>query len=89
MSTAQERIEIFQDTLEWIRTNEALSASIPIAKKKTTLFYEDDYPDFGVPKIKDTIVEVMQELDLKINILDILRNHSMSQLVQILYVLIE
>jgi len=58
MSTAQERIEIFQDTLEWIRTNEALSASIPIAKKKTTLFYEDDYPDFGVSKIKDTIVTI-------------------------------
>ena len=58
MSTAQERIEIFQDTLELIRTNEALSASIPIAKKKTTLFYEDDYPDFGVSKIKDTIVTI-------------------------------
>ena len=58
MSTAQERIEIFQDTLEWIRTNEALSASIPIAKMKTTLFYEDDYPDFGVSKIKDTIVTI-------------------------------
>ncbi|MBQ4151749.1 MAG: TIGR02452 family protein, partial [Schwartzia sp.] len=32
--------------------------SIPIAKKKTTLFYEDDYPDFVVSKIKDTIVTI-------------------------------
>ena len=46
MSTPSQRIEISQDTMDWIKTDPDLSASIPVAKKNTTVFYEDDYPAF-------------------------------------------
>lgn len=58
MSTANERIEVFQDTLEWINNDPDLSASIPVAKKNTTVFYEDDYPAFFTPEIKDMLITV-------------------------------
>ncbi len=58
MSTSLERIEVFQDTMDWIKNDPALSASIPIAKKNTTVFYEDDYPAFDSSKIKETVVTV-------------------------------
>ncbi len=58
MSTPAERVEVFQDTQNWIKSDPVLSASIPIAKKKTELFYEDDYPDFDSSKIKDTDITV-------------------------------
>ena len=44
MSTSEQRIEVFQDTQDWIGKDPDLSASIPVAKKNTTVFYEDDYP---------------------------------------------
>ena len=43
MSTTAQRIEVFQDTMDWIKNDPDLSASIPAAKKNTTVFYEDDY----------------------------------------------
>ncbi len=43
MSTTAQRIEVFQDTMDWIKNDPDLSASIPVAKKNTTVFYEDDY----------------------------------------------
>jgi uncharacterized protein (TIGR02452 family) len=58
MSTANERIEVFQDTLDWINNDPDLSASIPVAKKNTTVFYEDDYPAFFTPEIKDMLITV-------------------------------
>lgn len=58
MSTASERIEVFKDTQDWIKNDPALSASIPIAKKNTTVFYEDDYPAFNSFKTKETVVTV-------------------------------
>ena len=35
MSTPDERIAVFQDTLDWIDSDPDLSASIPIEKKNT------------------------------------------------------
>ena len=58
MSTANERIEVFQDTLDWINSDPDLSASIPEAKKNTTVFYEDDYPAFFTPETKDMLITV-------------------------------
>lgn len=58
MSTPLQRIEVFQDTQDWISKDPYLSASIPIAKKKTTVFYEDDYPAFDASKTRDTIITV-------------------------------
>ena len=58
MSTALQRIEVFQDTLEWIKTDPDLAASIPVAKKNTEVFYEDDYPAFDAGKIEKQIITV-------------------------------
>ncbi len=58
MSTAAERIEVFQDTMNWINSDPALSASIPIAKKNTKVFYENDYPSFDSSKTKDENITV-------------------------------
>jgi uncharacterized protein (TIGR02452 family) len=58
MSTAYERIAVFQDTMNWINSDPALSASIPVAKKNTTVFYEDDYPIFDASRTKDMRITV-------------------------------
>ena len=47
MSTAAERIAVFQDTLTWISSDPDLSASVVKAKKATKVFYENDYPPFS------------------------------------------
>ena len=58
MSTAAERIEVFQDTMNWINNDPVLSASIPIAKSNTTVFYEDDYPAFNASNTKQMTIAV-------------------------------
>ena len=58
MSTPAQRIEVFQDTMDWIKNDPDLSASIPAAKKNTTVFYEDDYPAFDSSKTKEMIISV-------------------------------
>ena len=58
MSTAAERVVVFQDTLNWIKSDPDLSASISVAKKKTTVFYEDDYPGFDTSQTKNMVVTV-------------------------------
>jgi uncharacterized protein (TIGR02452 family) len=58
MSTAYERIAVFQDTMNWINSDPVLSASIPVAKKNTTVFYEDDYPIFDASGTKDMRITV-------------------------------
>ena len=58
MSTTEERVEVFKDTLDWIEKDPDLSASIPEAKKNTTVFFEDDYPDFDPSKGGSTKVTV-------------------------------
>lgn len=58
MSTHAQRIEVFQDTMDWIKNDPALSASIPVAKQNTTVFYEDDYPAFDSSKQRDMIISV-------------------------------
>ena len=58
MSDRAQRIEVFNDTQEWIKNNPALSASIPVAKKNTTVFYEDEYPTFDSSKVRDTVITV-------------------------------
>ena len=58
MSTHEERIRVFNDTQAWIDEDQDLSASIPIAKKKTKVYYEDDYPAFNASKTRETVVTV-------------------------------
>ena len=58
MSDRIQRIEVFNDTQDWIKNDPALSASIGVAKKNTTVFYEDDYPAFDSSKTRDTVITV-------------------------------
>ena len=61
MSDTLERIEVFQDTMNWISQDPVLSASIVKAKKNTKVYYEDDYPFFDASRTCDTIIEVTKE----------------------------
>ena len=61
MSTREERIEIFEDTLDWINNDADLSASVDKAKKNTQVFYEDDYPIFDTNQTKPEIISVTSE----------------------------
>ncbi len=58
MSTQSERIAVFQDTMDWIENDPVLSASVTEAKKNTTVFYEDDYPDFNASKQRENSIAV-------------------------------
>ena len=58
MSTRYERIEVFQDTQDWIENDPDLAASISLAKKNTKVFYENDYPAFDASRTKDAIITV-------------------------------
>ena len=61
MSTHEDRIKVFNDTLAWIDSNPDLAASVALAKKNTTVYLEDDYPAFDAAKAADTIVTVTGE----------------------------
>ncbi|MBP3808686.1 MAG: TIGR02452 family protein [Eubacterium sp.] len=61
MSNHAQRIEVFQDTLNWIESDKDLSASVAKAKKLTEVFYEDDYPDLNVDNTYDTDIAVTSD----------------------------
>ena len=61
MSTREERVDVFQDTMNWINEDDDLSAAVSAAKKKTEVFYEDDYPEFDPNVKKDMIISVSQD----------------------------
>ena len=61
MSTPDERIKVFEDTMDWIKNDPDLSSSILVAKKNTTVYFEDDYPDFDITKTKDTVITVSRD----------------------------
>ena len=58
MSTHIQRIEVFEDTLNWINTDKYLSDSVVKAKKNTQVFWEDDYPVFDQRISYDTEITV-------------------------------
>ena len=60
MSTAIQRIEVFQDTMDWIKTDKDLSDSVKKAKKNTEVFWEDSYPAFDQKTLYDTKITVSQ-----------------------------
>lgn len=61
MSTRTQRIEVFNDTLDWIRADADLMASVTKAKQSTECFFEDDYPDYDEKECKDQHVSVTGE----------------------------
>lgn len=58
MSTREQRIEVFQDTLTWLESEPELAATVTFAKKHTEVFWENDYPKFDATKRYDTQVVV-------------------------------
>ena len=58
MSTREERIDVFQDTLNWINEDPDLADSISAAKKKTTVYFEDDYPEYDPTAVNDMTISV-------------------------------
>lgn len=58
MTNQIKRIEIFNDTLDWIKNDKVLAASVDWAKKHTTVYYEDDYPKFDAAEKYDTEISV-------------------------------
>ena len=61
MSTQQERIMVFRDTLDFIENNPGLASSVAQAKKNTEVFYEDDYPLFDASKTKMMMISVSKD----------------------------
>lgn len=59
MSTAEERVEVFEDTMAWVREDRHLAKSLVDASSE--VFYEDDYPAMGGPRVRDQEVEVTRE----------------------------
>lgn len=58
MSTSEERIEVFQDTLNWINSDPDLSIAVARAKHCTEVYYEDDYPKYDTRDKKKTRITV-------------------------------
>ncbi|MCR5799902.1 MAG: TIGR02452 family protein [Lachnospiraceae bacterium] len=58
MSTREDRIKIFNDTLRWIESDPHLKEAVEEAKKNTEIFYENDYPVFDAGKTVNTVIEV-------------------------------
>ena len=56
--TPIERIKVFNDTLDWIKSNPDLSDSVTLAEDNTTVFYDNDYPPYDSSRIRETVVEV-------------------------------
>ena len=61
MSTREERIRVFQDTMDWIQSDPALAEAVEEAKRKTTVYYEDDYPAYDAGHGRKTVINVTPE----------------------------
>ncbi len=59
-SSVSKRIEIFNDTQEWIRNDADLADAVKYASEHTSVFYEDEYPSFEI-KETDQIITVTGE----------------------------
>lgn len=51
MDKHQARIEVFNDTLAWIKSDPALSAAVAGAKARTHVYTETEYPAFDRPEL--------------------------------------
>lgn len=54
-------MKVFHDTTKKIESDKDLTFAVKQAKKKTTVFYEDEYPPFGMRKIQDTEITVTHD----------------------------
>lgn len=53
-----DRIKVFQDTLKWIEENPRLKASVAASKKKTKIYWEDEYPAIPDNSFRNQTIEV-------------------------------
>lgn len=71
MSTRDQRVEVFQDTMDWVKTDQFLADSIVKAKANTKIFWEDDYPKFDSRTVYQTEITVSKsrsfEAAMKLN----------------------
>ncbi len=58
MSTREERVEVFQDTINWINSDPNLSLSVAQAKHNTDVYFEDDYPEYDIEGKQETKITV-------------------------------
>lgn len=61
MSTAAERVQVFQDTTNWIKADPDLTEAVEKAKIRTEVFYEDDYPSYTRLPLRDMAITVTQD----------------------------
>ena len=61
MSSREERVKVFEDTMKWCQDDDYLSASIEAAKKATKVYYEDDYPPLPIKQTVKTEITVSKD----------------------------
>ena len=61
MSSREERIKVFEDTMKWCQDDDYLSASIDAAKKATKVYYEDEYPPLPIKQTVKTKISVSKD----------------------------
>ena len=61
MTPREQRIKVFEDTMQWLKDDDYLSSSIDLAKKNTEVFYEDEYPALPIRAVVDTEITVTGE----------------------------
>ncbi|MBR5974541.1 MAG: TIGR02452 family protein [Clostridiales bacterium] len=61
MSTREERIAVFEDTMSWIESDPELSRAVKDAKAHSEVFYEDNYPQFDTGRRAGMEVSVTRE----------------------------
>ena len=61
MSSREQRIAIFNDTQNWTRTDAELSAAVNDSKKRTKIYWEDDYPAFDAADTYNTEITVTRD----------------------------
>ena len=58
MTPREQRIKVFEDTMQWLKDDDYLSSSIDLAKKHTEIFYDDEYPAIPIREVVNTEVTV-------------------------------
>ncbi|MCR4903566.1 MAG: TIGR02452 family protein [Butyrivibrio sp.] len=61
MSIREERIKVFEDTLDFIDYNKKLMESVEYAKEHTNVYFDDEYPAFDESDVKKMELEVTKE----------------------------
>ncbi|MCF0116013.1 MAG: hypothetical protein HUJ56_11735, partial [Erysipelotrichaceae bacterium] len=51
-------VDVFEDTLDWIRSDSELSNALAFSKDNTQVFTSNDYPSFDEKNVKDQQVVV-------------------------------